>query len=59
VAEWYDAELATSELGRSSRAVVLRLLGEAPGRLLDVGCGGGSHLLAFAEAVPLAMRWRR
>jgi SAM-dependent methyltransferase len=50
VAEWYDAELATSELGISSRAIALRLLGPGPGRLLDVGCGGGSHMVAFAEA---------
>src|SRR5919206_307524 len=41
IAEWYDRELADSELARSARAVVLRLLGDGPGRLLDVGCGGG------------------
>jgi SAM-dependent methyltransferase len=50
VAEWYDRELADSELGRSARAVVLRLLGRGPGRLLDAGCGGGSHAVAFAGA---------
>lgn len=50
VAEWYDETLATSELGVSGRAIVARLLGPGPGRLLDVGCGGGSHMLAFAEA---------
>jgi SAM-dependent methyltransferase len=50
VAEWYDRELATSSLGLSIRPVVLRLLGNGPGRLLDVGCGGGSHMLALAEA---------
>jgi SAM-dependent methyltransferase len=49
IAEWYDRELADSELGRSARAVVLRLLGDGPGRLLDVGCGGGSHAAAVAE----------
>jgi SAM-dependent methyltransferase len=49
VAEWYDRELATSALGESARAVVLRLLGDGSGTLLDVGCGGGSHALAFAE----------
>lgn len=49
VAEWYDRELATSELGLSARRVVIRLLGPASGRLLDLGCGGGSHAVAFAE----------
>jgi SAM-dependent methyltransferase len=51
VAEWYDATLS----GDSSPAVMpretaLRLLGPGPGRLLDVGCGGGSHTAAFAAA---------
>ena len=50
IAEWYDETMAVSELGLSGRAIVLRLLGEGPGRLLDVGCGGGAHMLAFAEA---------
>ena len=50
VAEWYDRELATSSAELSARPTVLRLLGEGPGRMLDVGCGGGSHMLAFAEA---------
>jgi SAM-dependent methyltransferase len=50
VADWYDETMAISELGLSGRGTVLRLLGPGPGRLLDVGCGGGSHMLAFAEA---------
>jgi SAM-dependent methyltransferase len=49
VAEWYDAEFATTELGLSAREVVLRLLGDGPGLLLDVGCGGGAHAVAFVE----------
>jgi ubiquinone/menaquinone biosynthesis C-methylase UbiE len=49
VAEWYDAEFATTELGLSARRIVLRLLGDGPGRLLDIGCGGGAHAVAFAE----------
>jgi SAM-dependent methyltransferase len=49
VAAWYDAEFATTHLGLSAREVVLRLLGEGPGRLLDLGCGGGAHAVAFAE----------
>ncbi len=48
VASWYDEEMATADLGLSGRRVVMRLLGSGPGRLLDVGCGGGSHMLAFA-----------
>lgn len=28
---------------------MLRLLGDGPGRLLDVGCGGGAHAVEFAE----------
>jgi SAM-dependent methyltransferase len=50
LAEWYDAEFADGDSGRSARAVVLRLLGDGPGRLLDVGCGTGAHTAAFAEA---------
>jgi SAM-dependent methyltransferase len=49
IAEWYDAEFATSELGQSSRKIVVGLLGQGPGRLLDVGCGGGAHSAGFAE----------
>lgn len=49
VAEWYDAEFATTELGLSARRIVLRLLGDRPGKLLDLGCGGGAHAAAFAE----------
>jgi SAM-dependent methyltransferase len=50
IAGWYDETMAVSELGLSGRAIVLRLLGDGPGRLLDIGCGGGSHMVAFAEA---------
>src|ERR1051325_8758334 len=49
VAEWYDAEFATTELGLSARRIVLRLLGDGPGKLLDIGCGGGTNAVAFAE----------
>jgi ubiquinone/menaquinone biosynthesis C-methylase UbiE len=49
IAEWYDAEFATSVLGDSARTIVARLLGDGPGELLDVGCGGGAHAAAFAE----------
>jgi ubiquinone/menaquinone biosynthesis C-methylase UbiE len=49
VAEWYDAEFATTELGLSARRIVLRLMGGGPGKLLDIGCGGGTNAVAFAE----------
>jgi SAM-dependent methyltransferase len=51
VAEWYDATLSgDSPLARMPRETALRLLGPAAGRLLDVGCGGGSHTAAFNAA---------
>lgn len=49
VAEWYDRELATAPTGLSAHRVVSRLLGQGKGRLLDVGCGGGSLSQAIAE----------
>lgn len=45
-ADWYDAELADTELGQSARHIVARLLGDGSGRVVDVGCGTG--LLAVA-----------
>jgi SAM-dependent methyltransferase len=49
VAEWYDRELATGELGLSAQRVVLRILGDGIGRLIDLGCGGGSFAVTLAE----------
>jgi ubiquinone/menaquinone biosynthesis C-methylase UbiE len=51
VAEWYDATLSgDSPFAAMPRETAARLLGEPTGRLLDVGCGGGSHTAAFAAA---------
>ena len=51
VADWYDATLAgDSPFAAMPRETALRLLGTPAGRLLDVGCGGGSHTAAFAAA---------
>jgi SAM-dependent methyltransferase len=51
VAEWYDATFSgDSPLASMPRATALRLLGPPGGRLLDIGCGGGSHTSAFAAA---------
>jgi SAM-dependent methyltransferase len=49
VADWYDRELATAELGVSSRRIVARLLGDGSGDLIDIGCGGGSLAAELAE----------
>lgn len=49
VAEWYDREFATGELAVAPRETTLRLLGDGPGRLLDVGCGTGAHTAALVD----------
>jgi SAM-dependent methyltransferase len=49
LAQWYDREFATSALAEVPRQAVLRLLGDGPSRLLDVGCGTGAHTAAIAE----------
>jgi SAM-dependent methyltransferase len=49
LADWYESVFATGELAQEPRAAALRLLGDAPGRLLDVGCGTGAQTTAFAE----------
>jgi SAM-dependent methyltransferase len=49
LADWYDSELANTDGGLAARAVVAALLGDGPGRLLDIGCGTGAHDGAFAE----------
>jgi ubiquinone/menaquinone biosynthesis C-methylase UbiE len=51
VAEWYEATLAgDSAFAAMPRETALRLLGPPCGRLLDIGCGGGSHTAAFVAA---------
>ena len=48
-ADWYDAELADTELGEAARRIVTRLLGDGSGRLLDVGCGTGLLAVSLAR----------
>jgi SAM-dependent methyltransferase len=44
LADWYDAEfLGDMSQHELARETVLRLLGEAPGSLLDIGCGTGAY----------------
>jgi SAM-dependent methyltransferase len=50
IADWYEREFATGPMAGEPREPALRLLGPAPGSLLDVACGGGAHTAAFAEA---------
>lgn len=51
VAEWYDATLSgDSPFASMPRETALRLPGTPAGRLLDIGCGGGSHTSAFDAA---------
>jgi SAM-dependent methyltransferase len=49
IADWYDREFATGPLAAVPRETATRLLGDGPGRLLDVGCGTGAHGVDFAK----------
>ena len=58
VAEWYDATLSgDSPLATMPRETASRLLIPPTGRLLDIGCGDGSH--TDLDAWPAALREAR
>ena len=48
IADWYDTEFLgdTHDVGHMA---ALELLGQGPGRLLDLGCGTGAHAVAFRD----------
>src|SRR5436305_459077 len=52
LADWYDREFATGPLAVVPLEAAARLLGSGPGRLLDVGCGTGSHTAERAAPPP-------
>lgn len=49
IADWYDTEFQPAPLEGEAWEVLLRLLGEHTGSLIDVGCGTGSYAAALAE----------
>ncbi len=49
IADWYDTEFQPAPLESETWEVLLRLLGDPAGALIDVGCGTGSYAAALAE----------
>jgi SAM-dependent methyltransferase len=49
IADWYDSEFQRAPLESETWDVLIRLLGDGGGSLLDVGCGTGSYTAALAE----------
>jgi SAM-dependent methyltransferase len=48
IADWYDTDFL-GDIHDPGRVAALRLLGEGPGRLLDLGCGTGAQTVAFRD----------
>ena len=49
IADWYDTEFQPAPLESETWETLVRLLGDASGALIDVGCGTGSYAAALAE----------
>ncbi|HEY3550746.1 MAG TPA: class I SAM-dependent methyltransferase [Gaiellaceae bacterium] len=49
VADWYDTEFQPAPLESETWEMLLRLLGESTGSLIDVGCGTGPYAAGLAE----------
>jgi ubiquinone/menaquinone biosynthesis C-methylase UbiE len=49
IADWYDTEFQPAPLDSETWDVLLRLLGEGSGSLVDVGCGTGAYAAGLAE----------
>jgi ubiquinone/menaquinone biosynthesis C-methylase UbiE len=48
IADWYDTEFQPAPLDSETWEVLIRLLGEGSGPLLDVGCGTGAYAAGLA-----------
>ncbi|HEU5244044.1 MAG TPA: methyltransferase domain-containing protein [Gaiellaceae bacterium] len=49
LADWYDAEFQPAPLESETWEVLVRLLGNGSGSLIDVGCGTGAYAVGLAE----------
>ena len=48
IADWYDTDFL-GDVHDPGRAAATRLLGDGPGRLLDIGCGTGAQTVGFRD----------
>ena len=48
IADWYDTEFQPAPLESETWETLVRLLEDAPGALIDIGCGTGAYSAALA-----------